>query len=114
MRPTGSCRTGYLAGGQFYNNVIGKPADLEDFVSKLQAALKDLGIGILRVEEADLANGRLATLTVSEDLDCSGLPELNYEICTYDEGLIAALLESFSGTKFKVQEIDCWCTGDRT
>lgn len=104
---------GYLAGGQFYNNVIGKPADLEDFVSKLQAALKDLGIGILRVEEADLANGRLV-LTVSEDLDCSGLPELNYEICTYDEGFIAALLESFSGTKFKVKEIDCWCTGDRT
>jgi len=104
---------GYLAGKQFYTNVIGQPADLDDFVKKLQAALKDLGIGILRVEEADLAGGRLV-LTVSEDLDCSGLPELNYEICTYDEGFIAALLESFSGTSFNVKEIDCWCTGDRT
>lgn len=104
---------GYLAGGHFYTNVIGQPADMDDFVSKLQGALKDLGIGILRVEEADLPGGRLV-LTVSEDLDCSGLPELNYEICTYDEGFIAALLESFSGKRFSVKEIDCWCTGDRT
>jgi predicted hydrocarbon binding protein len=104
---------GYLAGSQFYTNVIGQPADLDDFVKKLQAALKDLGIGILRVEEADLAGGKLV-LTISEDLDCSGLPELNYEVCTYDEGFIAALLESFSGTSFSVKEVDCWCTGDRT
>jgi predicted hydrocarbon binding protein len=72
-----------------------------------------MGIGVLRVEEEDLAHGRLV-LTVSEDLDCSGLPELSYEICTYDEGFISALLERFSGKKFKVKEIDCWCTGDRT
>jgi len=104
---------GYLAGSQFYTNVIGQCTDLGEFVKKLQHVLSDLGIGILRVEEADLANGRVV-LTVSEDLDCSGLPELNYEICTYDEGFIAALLESFSGKKFNVREIDCWCTGDRT
>lgn len=104
---------GYLAGTHFYSNVIGESSDLDNFVRKLQAALKDLGIGVLRVEEADLANGKLV-LTVSEDLDCSGLPDLNLEICTYDEGFIAALLESFSGKKFNVKEIDCWCTGDRT
>jgi len=72
-----------------------------------------LGIGILRVEKADIEKKELI-LTVSEDLDCSGLPELDYEICTYDEGFIAALLESFSGIKFIVKEVDCWCTGDRT
>jgi predicted hydrocarbon binding protein len=105
--------SGYLAGRHFYANVIGKPVDLDDFVMKLQFALRDLGIGVLRVEEADLAAGKLV-LTVSEDLDCSGLPELNYEICTYDEGFISALLEMFSGKPFSVKEIDCWCTGDRT
>jgi predicted hydrocarbon binding protein len=104
---------GFLAGKHFYSNIIGHPSDLDDFVRKLQSALKEMGIGILRVEEADLPGGRLV-LSVSEDLDCSGLPELNYEICTYDEGFIAALLESFSGTPFNVKEIDCWCTGDRT
>lgn len=106
-------QAGYLAGNHFYTNVIGHSADLDEFVRKLQTTLKDLGIGVLRVEEADLAAGKLV-LTVSEDLDCSGLPELNYEICTYDEGFIAALLESFSGIRFNVKEIDCWCTGDRT
>ena len=54
------------------------------------------------------------TITISEDLDCSGLPELDYEVCKYDEGFIAALLESFTGKSFQVKEIDCWCTGDRT
>ena len=52
-------------------------------------------------------------ITVSEDLDCSGLPELDYEICVYDEGFIAALLESFSGKPFKVKEVDCWGSGAR-
>jgi predicted hydrocarbon binding protein len=106
-------KAGYLAGRHFYTHVIAPVTDFSAFVKKLQESLLDLGIGILRVEEEDLANGRLV-LTVSEDLDCSGLPELSYEICTYDEGFIAALLESFTGTKFRVKEIDCWCTGDRT
>ena len=29
-------------------------------------------------------------------------------------GFIAGLLESFTGKAFRVKEIDCWCTGDRT
>jgi predicted hydrocarbon binding protein len=53
-------------------------------------------------------------MSISEDLDCSGLPELDYEICVYDEGFIAGLLESFTGERFSVKEVDCWCTGDRT
>ena len=106
-------QSGFLAGTEFYANLIGPQEDLGDFVKKLQSVLRELGVGILRVEEADMANGRL-TLTVSEDLDCSGLPETGNQLCTYDEGFIAAILESFSGRKFAVQEIDCWCTGDRT
>ena len=106
-------QAGYLAGRHFYTHVVAPVSDLTGFFKKLQDVLLELGIGILRVEEEDLAHGRLV-LTVSEDLDCSGLPELSYEICTYDEGFIAALLESFTGTKFRVKEVDCWCTGDRT
>ena len=104
---------GALAGKEFYSHMLTPTADLHEFVSQLQVVLKDLGIGILRVEQADMEKGEIV-LTVSEDLDCSGLPELDYEICSYDEGFIAALLESFSGIKFIVKEIDCWCTGDRT
>lgn len=105
--------SGKLAGTQFFQNILGPVAGLDDFVKQLQSVLRELGIGIFRVEQADPDNGSFV-FTVSEDLDCSGLPELDYEICTYDEGFIAGLMESFTGNNFRVKEIDCWCTGDRT
>ncbi len=105
--------TGYLAGGEFYDNLIGPQKDINELVSKLQSVLKEYSIGILRVEKADLEAGHFV-LTVAEDLDCSGLPETGSELCTYDEGFIAAILERFAGTPFTVKEVDCWCTGDRT
>ncbi len=104
---------GALAGKEFYQHMLTPTTDLNDFIRQLQNSLKELGIGILRIEEADMEKGEII-LTVSEDLECSGLPELDYEICSYDEGFIAALLEGFSGIRFIVKEIDCWCTGDRT
>ncbi len=105
--------SGKLAGKHFYDNLIGVVEGINSFVRKLQEVLKDLQIGILRVEEADPDKG-LFVVTVSEDLDCSGLPELDYEICAYDEGFISSLFERFFERKFEVKEVDCWCTGDRT
>lgn len=104
---------GKLAGAEFYRNVIGKPEDFNQFIIKVQEALREFNMGILRVEKTDLENHKF-TLTVSEDLDCSGLPVTGNEVCTYDEGFLAALLESFLGTPIRVKEIDCWSTGDRT
>ena len=104
---------GYLAGKEFYTHMLGNIADFGAFAKKLQQIFREMQIGILCIEKADLVKGEFI-LTVSEDLDCSGLPEKDHEICVYDEGFIAALLESFSGAKFNVKEIDCWCTGDRT
>ncbi len=104
---------GKLAGKEFYQHYLQQVTDLNDFINQLQALLQELGIGILRVEQLDMEKGEMI-LTVSEDLDCSGLPESGTEICTYDEGFISSLLESFTGIPFKVKEVDCWCTGDRT
>ena len=106
-------RAGLLAGKEFYKNVIGTAADLNEFVKKLQTVLADMRIGILRIEKADPVKGSFV-MTVSEDLDCSGLPETGYGICVYDEGFIAGLMEAFTGVPFTAKEIDCWCTGDRT
>ena len=104
---------GKLAGAEFAAHLLGKPADLGYFVAELQRVLREMGIGILRVEKADADKGQFV-VTVSEDLDCSGLPETGESICVYDEGFIAALLESYTGRRFVVKEVDCWCTGDRT
>jgi predicted hydrocarbon binding protein len=104
---------GKLAGMEFYNNIFSEISDFNTFIKSLQETLREMGIGILRVEEADMEKGNFV-LSVSEDLDCSGLPDLGYEVCTYDEGFISGILESYSGSPFKVKEVDCWCTGDRT
>jgi hypothetical protein len=104
---------GRLAGAAYVAHAIGEHKDFPDFVKAVQDALRDSLIGVVRLEEASLEEGRFV-LTVSEDLDCSGLPELGYGVCTYDEGFIASILESHTGVHFDVTEIDCWCTGDRT
>lgn len=104
---------GFNAGSALYENMIVPVADFNELVKKLQHLLQDLNVGILRIEEADLENLKF-TLTVSEDLDCSGLPMHEDAICTFDEGLIAGIFETFTGIRFHVKEVDCWCTGDRT
>lgn len=103
---------GKKAGMEFVKNVVGTHNTLYEFIEHLQEKLKDLRIGILRVEKADMEN-LLFTLTVAEDLDCSGLPVTGEEICVYDEGFIAGLLLAQTNNEFDVKEIDCWCSGDR-
>lgn len=104
---------GHIAGKAFYDQFLSGATDLSGFVKATQDAMREYGIGIFRVEEAD-DDAEKMILTVGEDLDCSGLPELDYEVCTYDEGFIAGAVESFTGNTYDVKEIDCWCTGDRT
>jgi len=103
---------GESAGRHFYENLITKRDSFGDFVAELQDVLKDRGIGILRVEKGDLEKLTF-TLTVAEDLDCSGLPACGEQICTYDEGFISGLLFAHTGKRFAVKEVDCWCSGDR-
>lgn len=106
-------KAGKLAGKNFYQQYIHPVETLEEFVSKTQSMLKEKGIGILRVEEVDM-DKKMVLLTIDEDLDCSGLPELDYETCIYDEGFVAALFECFTNEVWTAKEIDCWCTGART
>jgi predicted hydrocarbon binding protein len=105
-------KAGELAGRELFKNAITQKTDFGAFVKELQELLTALKIGILRIEKSDLEKLEF-TLTVSEDLDCSGLPVCDETICTYDEGFIGGLLESFTGKKFNVKEVDCWCSGDR-
>ena len=105
-------KAGELAGREFFKNVITQKTDFSAFIRELQEKLTALKIGILRIERSDLQKMEF-TLTVAEDLDCSGLPVCDEQICTYDEGFISGLLYEFSGKKFDVKEVDCWCSGDR-
>ena len=105
-------QAGFLAGTEFARNALDLKVDFSNFILNLQQALKDLRIGILRMEEFDADNGSI-TLTVGQDLDCSGLPITNENVCIYDEGFIAGILEAYTGKKYDVREVDCWASGDR-
>jgi hypothetical protein len=105
-------RAGELAGRELFKAAITQKTDFGAFVRELEDLLSKLKIGILRIEKSDLEKMEF-TLTVAEDLDCSGLPVCDETICTYDEGIISGLLLEFSGKKFDVKEVDCWCSGDR-
>jgi predicted hydrocarbon binding protein len=104
---------GFKAGINFCTHLIGKVDELGAFVENVKQALLDLNVGILRVESADV-DKLVFNLTVAEDLDCSGLPDMGHAVCTYDEGFIAGIFYAHSGQLLEVKETDCWCTGDRT
>lgn len=105
-------KTGYLAGSEYAKNALDLNVDFDFFVAQLQQSLKDLKVGILRIEKSDLENLKF-TLTVSEDLDCSGLPVTDETVCNFDEGFIAGILETYTKKPFEVIEVDCWASGDR-
>jgi len=105
-------RAGYLAGTEFSKYILDLTVDFNTFVAGLQKALEELKIGILRMEAFNAETGDII-LTVGQDLDCSGLPITNENVCIYDEGFIAGILESYTGKKYDVREVDCWASGDR-
>jgi len=105
-------QAGFLAGMEFAKNTLDLRVDFHAFLANLQQALQTLKIGILRMESFDPVTGNIV-LTVGQDLDCSGLPVTDENVCSYDEGFIAGLLEAYSGKKYDVREVDCWANGDR-
>lgn len=106
-------RAGELAGREFCRTLLDKTLPLPEFISSFGKKLIEMKIGILRVESADMDTLHF-TVTVSEDLDCSGLPIIGESVCDYDEGFIAGVFNEFTGRSFSVKETDCWATGDKT
>jgi predicted hydrocarbon binding protein len=104
---------GFRAGLAFAQNTLPMDVGFAQYVSAIQTKMREMKIGILRLEKSDLKNLSFV-MTVSEDLDCSGLPVTGDTVCVYDEGFIDGLLYRQTGKRFAVHEIDCWAAGDRT
>ncbi len=105
-------RAGYLAGTEFAANILDLTLPMEKFTAHLQRILKDLKVGILRIESIE-DNGDKIMLTVAQDLDCSGLPPTNEVVCNYDEGFLSGILAAYTKKEYIVREVDCWASGDR-
>lgn len=104
---------GRVAGMEFCRNMLDRSLPFNGFVADLQDKLQSLKMGILRIEQSDQNRMKLV-LTISEDLDCSGLPVTDVTVCEYDEGFLAGIFAAYTGREFAVKEVDCWATGDRT
>ncbi|MFA5712897.1 MAG: V4R domain-containing protein [Bacteroidales bacterium] len=104
--------SGYIAGLNFCKTQLDTKLELNQFLAQLQKRVKEYKIGIVRVEKIELESLEM-TLTVEEDLDCSGLNVTNERVCDYDEGFIAGILEFYTNLKFSVKEVDCWSSGGR-
>ncbi|MDD3797112.1 MAG: 4-vinyl reductase [Lachnospiraceae bacterium] len=105
-------KAGYLAGSEMAKNILDLSLGMDAFIPSLQKTLINLKIGILRVEQYDEKTGDF-TLTIAEDLDCSGLPPTNEVVCIYDEGFLQGIMEVYTGKPYKVREVDCWASGER-
>lgn len=103
---------GRTAGEYFAKHMLDMDQPMDAFANQLQNKMKELKIGVLRIEDVDEESGRII-LTVAEDVDCSGLPVLGETVCNYDEGFIAGVLSTYSGKMYTAVEVDCWATGDR-
>lgn len=101
---------GKLAGKEFAATQLDRDQGPEEYLAEAIQKMGEHRIGVLRAEKVDLARMEL-TLTVSEDLDCSGVPITGRPMCSFDEGFIAGIFERFSRRPFEVKEIACWATG---
>lgn len=103
---------GELAGIRFANEMLNLEAEMGDFISEVQKVMKNLKMGLFRLEQMD-AEGKTLTIAISEDLDCSGLPVHGDSVCNYDEGFLRGVLKAYTGNYYTVIEIDCWAKGGR-
>lgn len=103
---------GERTGREFFKRHLDAKLPLNEFLAQVQQKLIEMKIGVLRMEEFDVKTGH-AVLTVSEDLDCSGLPVVGETVCNYDEGFLKGILDAYTGKEYEVIEIDCWAMGDR-
>ena len=105
-------KAGELAGKEFAAHLLDLSLPFNQFVAHWQTVLEECRIGILRLEHFDPATGD-ATLTLREDLDCSGLPVTGQTVCSYGEGFLAGVLKGYTKQDYVVTEVDCWATGSR-
>ena len=106
-------KAGFKAGSELTNNVLNVQTDLVQFTQNLKGLMLELKIGVLQIEEIS-PDAKKLVLTVSQDLDCSGLAPSDEVVCVYDEGFIAGVLHAYTKINYNVREVDCWSNGAQT
>jgi len=106
-------RAGEHAGRVMYAGFLRNVKDETELFEKVRDLFLIFKIGFFEVVSKDDEN-REFLFDISEDLDCSGLPEDGSTKCIFDEGLISGILYSFYGRHYITHEISCWGTGEES
>lgn len=101
---------GWIAGRSFAREYIDLTQSEEGFIRELQNVLRREKIGDMRMEKKSGCEGQMV-LTISNDLDCSGIEDEGAALCQYDEGFIAGILFEYTHQIYSVTEINCWASG---
>ena len=106
-------RAGEHAGKVIYNGFLRNVKDEKELFEKIRDLFLIFKIGIFEVVSKD-DESREFIFDISEDLDCSGLPEDGTTKCMFDEGMLSGILKEFYGRSYITREINCWGTGDES
>lgn len=106
-------KAGRMAGSEFCKHMLDISLPLNKFLAQLHEKLIENFIGVMKVEKQDPQIMNFV-ITVSEDLDCSGLPIQGFTVCDYDEGFLEGIFNEYTKKDYTAKEIDCWSTGERT
>lgn len=100
-------KAGFESGTLFASQLLNCSLPLYPFIDLLQRLFIEMGIGVLRTEAAD-AQTLAMTLSIEEDLECSGMPDSNTTQCFYDEGFLSGIFTHYAQCPMVATEIECW------
>ncbi len=101
---------GQISGANFTSKYLNLSLPYPEFIKNVRNILVDFKVGFLDIESFDKNTGEFI-ITVKEDLDCSGMPNISKPLCQYDAGFLAAILSEYTKKTYTAKEIDCWGTG---
>lgn len=102
--------SGQLAGYEFAMNNLVLEQSSEDFFKQLSCIFLQLKIGKSSVEQYHSKTGEI-TVSIENNLECSGMDSYCKTVCKFDEGFLSGLLEAYTGEEYTFKEVDCWAYG---
>lgn len=103
---------GRLAGEVFAKSITIAGKGLNEFIAELQKKMREMKIGIMRIESVEEAHKIVIILTISEHISCSDMQNASEAASSYDEGFVEGLFTHYTKKPFSVKEVDCWAKGD--
>ena len=105
-------QTTFSYAGRMLGLDIGKQLyteDLDEYIARVKKYVYDAKIGILKLVESDSDK---MVFQLEECITCAGMPNLGMNICYFEVGLVAGIVETYLKKKVSAFETKCNVNGD--